>query len=73
MVGGQETKNPAIAAYALRDAYRPIGVAEYQLVHALPAELKTSLPSIEDLERELEEPALAPSKSSATPRRRRKG
>ena len=51
-----KTKNRVIAEYALRDAHKPIGVAEYQLVHALPAKLKTSLPSIEDLERELEEP-----------------
>ena len=52
-----KTKNRVIAEYALRDAHKPIGVAEYQLVHALPAKLKTSLPSIEDLERELEEPS----------------
>ena len=54
-----KTKNRVIAEYALRDAHKPIGVAEYQLVHALPAKLKTSLPSIEDLERELEEPTTA--------------
>jgi hypothetical protein len=33
-----------------------MGVAEYQLVHALPAQLETSLPSIEQLETELQEP-----------------
>ncbi len=51
-----KTKNRIIVEYALRNARRPIGVAEYQLVHALPARLETSLPSIEQLERELEEP-----------------
>ena len=42
-----------VAEYALRDSNKPIGVAEYQLVEALPAELQTSLPSIEQIEREL--------------------
>jgi hypothetical protein len=34
---------------------KPIGVAEYQLVDALPKELETSLPSIAQIERELRE------------------
>ncbi len=46
-------KNEVVAEYALRDNNRPIGVAEYQLVESLPAELQTSLPSIEQIEREL--------------------
>jgi predicted nuclease of restriction endonuclease-like (RecB) superfamily len=48
-----KTKNRVIAEYALRDTNRPIGVAEYQLVQALPQDLETALPSIEQLEREL--------------------
>lgn len=48
-----KSKNAVVAEYALRDNNRPIGVAEYQLVGALPAELQTSLPSIEQIEREL--------------------
>jgi len=47
------SKNKVVAEYALRDNTRPIGVAEYQLVESLPAELQTSLPSIEQIEREL--------------------
>jgi len=50
------TKNRVVAEYALRDSNKPIGVAEYQLVEALPAELQTSLPSIEQIERELTSP-----------------
>lgn len=50
-----KTKNRVVAEYALRDTNKPIGVAEYQLVEALPAELQTSLPSIEQIERELVE------------------
>jgi predicted nuclease of restriction endonuclease-like (RecB) superfamily len=46
-------QNRVVAEYALRDSNKPIGVAEYQLVEALPAELQTSLPSIEQIEREL--------------------
>ncbi len=48
-----KTKNQVVAEYALRDSNRPIGVAEYQLVEALPAALQSSLPSIEQIEREL--------------------
>jgi len=48
-----KSKNKVVAEYALRDNAQPIGVAEYQLVESLPPELQTSLPSIEQIEREL--------------------
>ena len=48
-----KTKNKVVAEYALRGNDQPLGVAEYQLVESLPAELQTSLPSIEQIEREL--------------------
>lgn len=51
-----KSKNKVVAEYALRDNTQPIGVAEYQLVESLPAELQTSLPSIEQIERELADP-----------------
>ncbi len=41
------------AEYALRDIEKPIGLAEYRLHDALPENLKTALPSIEELEAEL--------------------
>ena len=47
------TKNKVVAEYALRNNVQPMGVSEYQLVAALPAELKSSLPTIEQIEREL--------------------
>jgi len=50
-----KTNNRVIAEYALRDVNKPIGVAEYQLVQALPAQLEASLPSIERLQAELTE------------------
>lgn len=48
-----KTKNRLVAEYALSGIAKPIGVAEYQLVRALPEPLDTCLPSIEDLESEL--------------------
>ena len=48
-----KTKNKVVAEYALRDKAQPLGVAEYQLVASLPPELQTSLPTIEQIEREL--------------------
>jgi predicted nuclease of restriction endonuclease-like (RecB) superfamily len=55
-------KNKVVAEYALRNNAQPLGVAEYQLVESLPAELQTSLPSIEQIERELGNPKDAGSK-----------
>ncbi|HRD64584.1 MAG TPA: PDDEXK nuclease domain-containing protein [Candidatus Competibacter sp.] len=48
-----KSKNKVVAEYALRDSSKPIGVAEYQLIEALPADLQTSLPSIESIEQAL--------------------
>ncbi len=49
-----KSKNKVVAEYSLRDSNKPMGVSEYQLVESLPKELETSLPSIEQIERELE-------------------
>jgi predicted nuclease of restriction endonuclease-like (RecB) superfamily len=46
-------QNRLVAEYALRGIYKPMGVAEYQLMRALPEPLDTSLPTIEQLEAEL--------------------
>jgi len=48
-----KSKNKVVAEYALRDKSQPMGIAEYKLLESLPAELQTSLPSIEQIEREL--------------------
>lgn len=45
-----KSRNKVVAEYALRDLNQPIGVAEYQLIEALPTDLQTSLPSIEAIE-----------------------
>lgn len=45
-----------VVEYALRDLRKPIGVAEWEtrIASSLPEELKGSLPTIEELERELD-------------------
>jgi predicted nuclease of restriction endonuclease-like (RecB) superfamily len=48
-----QTKDRIFAEYALRDIHKPIGLADYELTRALPTELASSLPSIEDIESEL--------------------
>ena len=48
-----KTQNRLVAEYALSGIDKPIGVAEYQLVRALPEPLDTNLPSIEEIEAEL--------------------
>ena len=51
-----KTKDKFKAEYALRDINKPIGVAEYEtkLVESLPKDLKGSLPTIQEIESELE-------------------
>jgi predicted nuclease of restriction endonuclease-like (RecB) superfamily len=48
-----KSKNNVLAEYALRDMTKPIGLAEYKLTEAIPEEIKTALPSVEELEAEL--------------------
>ena len=52
------TKNNVVAEYALRGHSAPIGVSEWatEITQSLPAELVSSLPSIEELEAELADP-----------------
>lgn len=60
-----KNRDKVVAEYALRDMNKPIGVAEYQLVQALPKELQTDLPRIEDIESELREADDAPGEAQA--------
>ena len=52
-----KSKNKIVAEYALGDTTygvrQPMGIAEYKLLESLSVELQTSLPSIEQIEREL--------------------
>ena len=53
-----KSKNKVVAEYALGDKSQPMGIAEFKLLESLPAEMQTSLPSIEQIERELTGSAL---------------
>ena len=61
-----KSQNKVVAEYALGDKTQPMGIAEYKLIESLPAELQTSLPSIEQIEAELQglDEAAHPSSSS---------
>ena len=49
------TKDNIEVQYSLESTNQPIGVSEYQLTKLLPDDLKSSLPSIEELEKQLNE------------------
>jgi hypothetical protein len=48
-----KSKSKIVAEYALRGTSQPIGIAAYDLSRAIPAELQSSLPTIENIEKEL--------------------
>jgi predicted nuclease of restriction endonuclease-like (RecB) superfamily len=48
------TKNELVVEYALRNLSSPIGVSSYELLESLPAELRSSFPTVEELEAELQ-------------------
>ena len=52
-----KTPNQTVVKYALKGIKTPIGVADYEFAKALPKNLKSELPSIEELEAVLENEA----------------
>ncbi|MCU0783013.1 MAG: PDDEXK nuclease domain-containing protein [Verrucomicrobia bacterium] len=67
-----QDKNKIIAEYALKNMRKAIGVSEYELTRALPADLKSSLPAIAEVEAELERslaPAAGRKPNTRAPRR----
>ena len=48
-----KSKDRLVAEYAVSDIHKPMGIASYELTHALPEALRDKLPSVERLEREL--------------------
>lgn len=48
-----EKKDRVVAEYALRDVNKPIGISEYELSKTLPKEVRGSLPTIAEIEAEL--------------------
>jgi predicted nuclease of restriction endonuclease-like (RecB) superfamily len=63
-----KSKDNLVAEYALRDINKPIGVAGYEtaLIAKLPKNLKSSLPTIEEIEAELEKSEITEIKSKKT-------
>lgn len=49
-----KSSNQTTVKYALQNISSPIGISTYELTNALPKELKTDMPTIEELEREME-------------------
>lgn len=48
-----KSRNKIIAEYALKNITKPIGISEYQLTKALPKKLQNVMPSIKEIEAEL--------------------
>ena len=40
--------------YALKDTSKPIGISEYRLTEILPDDVKSSLPTIQEIEEKLD-------------------
>ena len=48
-----KTKDNVMAQYALEGTSQPIGISEYELSSLIPEGLRSSLPTIEEIEAEL--------------------
>ena len=48
-------KDDVVAEYSLDNVSQPIGIARYELTKVLREEFKSSLPTIEEIEKELSE------------------
>lgn len=59
-----KSKNDTVVEYALRDIHKPIGVSEYTLTKILPESFQSSLPTIAEIEAELEWASLASGSAS---------
>ena len=55
MYRGDTIKDNVLARYALEGYSQPLGISEYELSKIYPAEFKSTLPSIEEIERELKD------------------
>jgi hypothetical protein len=49
-----KNKDKIEVEYALRDINKPMGVSEFRLHDVIPESIKTKLPSIEEIENELD-------------------
>jgi predicted nuclease of restriction endonuclease-like (RecB) superfamily len=65
-------RNRVVAEYALHGIKKPIGISQYEITRALPKELRSSLPSIEEIEAELTPSAKQSRKQSLASKRHSK-
>lgn len=65
-----QEKNKILAEYALRGMTKAIGVSKYRLTRALPKKLRSSLPTIEEIEAELSEVKTKPQNKKGNDRRK---
>ena len=49
-----KSKNDLVAEYSLKDMSKPIGVSAYQITSNLPEELEKQLPSVEDIQKRIQ-------------------
>lgn len=49
-----KTKNRTVVEYALKDSYKPIGIATYQIRDTLPEQMRDLLPSPEEIKKTLD-------------------
>lgn len=59
-----KTPNKTVVKYALKGIEGPIGVAEYELTSSLPKQLRSEIPTIEELEKEIEKETIGFEKKS---------
>jgi hypothetical protein len=68
LTNGCQDRNHIVAEYSLLGVDKPIGSSEYELTRALPPNLKSALPTVEEIEAELADSAsVHPSKPPALP------
>ena len=53
-----KTKDNVLAQYATSMVNVPVGISEYELNNLIPEDYKSSMPTIEEIERELKEEIL---------------
>ena len=63
-----QDRNHIVAEYALRGVDKPIGISEYELTRALPVNLRSALPTVEEIEAELAESKVAKKQKASRPR-----
>lgn len=66
-----QDRNHIIAEYALRGTSKPIGISEYELTRALPVNLQSALPTVEQIEARLGEPEVKTLKAAKSPTRKK--